>query len=700
MAITMRSRGCSKHLQLAIALLVSMLCQPAVAMHFDWGEQLRGSFTMSASLGAAVRMESRDSKLVGKLNLPGQFNFCEDKMGGVNCSGAAGNARFLALPGTANVNRDDGDLNYDKGDLIAGVVRLVPTLKLRYRGIGLNLKAYAFYDPVNYDRDNRHPNNFSNNGFQPARTSRPGVVNRSVGADVRLKSAYVSGTIPVADYRVTVKLGEQVLNWGEALTLVLNGISTISPPDATILTMPGSEPGEFLIPEPMLDIATDLTASLSLEAFYQFGWRRARLPPSGGYFATNDILTDGGNYAAAGFGKYREDPDNRVGKAGRIQDNIALLTRSGRTLYRTKDRKPQGGGQYGLRLGYFATDLNNTSFGLYFHNLHSRFPFGSFIAAKSGCLTGTSNAVDVLLACGGFANVPGGKEPTPFDTAQYFRDYPEDMRTFGFSFSTNLGAVAWAGEIAYRPNQPLQIDSVDLGFAALQPFLPDKTISLAVVEIPGKRVAAPDYIATVYRNQSVRPQQVISGYERFKTVQYDTSFLLLRGRSANPFGADQLTVALELGAYEIIDLPPLDRLQLAAPGTFYHHSAGIDGTGAANADQSAAGVDSRLNPTYQKSGYATRWSYGYRLISKADYENLFYGVKVSPQLAFFHDVGGMSPLPTGQFVAGRKQLKLGVALSFTNQISSTLRYTWFWGGGDANLLADRDYLEWSVTYDF
>src|SRR5699024_3174435 len=135
-----------------------VLCSgPAQAYRFNWGD-LRGLFKLSASVGAAVRMEDRDPALIGKTNLPGQYNFCASRAGGVNCSDVAGNAQYLALPGMANVNHDNGDLNYDQWDLVSAVMRVVPTLNLRYHGIGLNLKAYAFYDPINYDRDDRHPN--------------------------------------------------------------------------------------------------------------------------------------------------------------------------------------------------------------------------------------------------------------------------------------------------------------------------------------------------------------------------------------------------------------------------------------------------------------------------------------------------------------------------------------------------------------
>lgn len=692
-----RHQGYIQVVACALCLSASM---PAQAMDFSFGD-VSGSLKIAMSVGVAMRMGERDPALVGKLNLPGQFSFCEDKMGGVNCSGVPGNARYLALPGRAGVNSDNGDLNYDQGELVAGVFRMVPELHLQYLGFEVNLSAFAFYDVVNDGREDRHPNNFSNHGFQPARTARADIVNEAIGADIRLLNAYISHDFAIGDLIVQIRLGRQRLSWGEALTLILNGISTINPPDPTILTMPGSKSGDFLIPEPMLDLSAALTETLSIEVFYQYGWQGARLPPDGGYFSTSDVLSDGGRYAMALFGKYREDPNSRVGAEGRLQGNLALLSRSGRTVYRVADNEPEEGGQYGVRLGYFAYWLNNTSFGLYFHNLHSRLPFASFIAAQKGCLSDATNAVDVLVACQGFANVPLiGKEPAPFDTIQLFRDYPEDIRTFGASFSTNLGPVAWAGEIAYRPNQPLQINPVDLAFAAAQPLLPAHTISLAVVDIPGKRVAAPDYVETRYRHHSVRPGQIIRGYERFKTIQYATSFIFVRGRSANYIGADSVTTVVELGAYEVLNMPALDALQLASTGTDFHHSAGVDGSGTPNAEQAGSDRGIRLNPTYQASGFATRWSYGYRILGKADYQNLIPGIQVSPQLAFFHDVGGTAPLPTGQFVEGRKQLKLGVNLRFDNQISTTLRYTWIWGGGAANLLSDRDYIQWSLGYVF
>jgi len=38
-----------------------------------------------------------------------------------------------------------------------------------------------------------------------------------------------------------------------------------------------------------------------------------------------------------------------------------------------------------------------------------------------------------------------------------WREYPEDIRMYGFSFATELFGVSWGGEVTYRPNMPIGI---------------------------------------------------------------------------------------------------------------------------------------------------------------------------------------------------------------------------------------------------
>ena len=54
-------------------------------------------------------------------------------------------------------------------------------------------------------------------------------------------------------------------------------------------------------------------------------------------------------------------------------------------------------------------------------------------------------------------------------TGYCFIDYPEDIRLYGLSFQTNIGSTSVAGELSYRPNMPLQINSTDMSIAAIYP---------------------------------------------------------------------------------------------------------------------------------------------------------------------------------------------------------------------------------------
>src|SRR5690606_20287424 len=51
--------------------------------------------------------------------------------------------------------------------------------------------------------------------------------------------------------------------------------------------------------------------------------------------------------------------------------------------------------------------------------------------------------------------------------AGYFFEHPEDIRLYGISFGTDIGGTSVAGEISYRPNMPIQINTGDLSRSAL-----------------------------------------------------------------------------------------------------------------------------------------------------------------------------------------------------------------------------------------
>ena len=59
-------------------------------------------------------------------------------------------------------------------------------------------------------------------------------------------------------------------------------------------------------------------------------------------------------------------------------------------------------------------------------------------------------------------------------TGRYFTEYPEGLDLFGVSFNTSIGrtGISWQGEVSLKNGVPLQVDDVELLFAALSSLAP------------------------------------------------------------------------------------------------------------------------------------------------------------------------------------------------------------------------------------
>lgn len=712
------------HTLWAAACILALLASPmAHAFNFDVGDTgIKGQLNTELTIGAMVRTESRNPKLIGKTNIRGQQNLCDGFYGAFSCSTKAGNAKYIGAKGSAAaINGDNGDLNYSQWNFISAAAKITPELKLHYRQFKLDLSGLYFFDVINHNFDETHPNNFGNHGFQHGKTPRPSGAEDDLSNQFVLLKAYVSGAVPfVGQRRLHFKIGNQVLNQGRSKFLIFNSLNSINPPDANLAHLPGSEIAEVLRPVPMVVLSTDITDKISTKAFYQFVWRHAGIPPVGSYFSSVDLLGNGGRYGMLSFGRAREDPNRIAGTAGpgdksQVPGAAGTISKASRTFLRAPTNEPSDQGEWGISLSYFARELNYTMFSVYYRNLHSHFPFLSFISADQSCAANSSGVGELLTDCPGLASRKA--RPLPVDSIQYFADYPENIHTFGFSFSTSLGPASWAGELAYRPNQPLQVNPTDLVYAALQPAFPNRPIVVpGVGVIPSRRVAVPDNVEYKYRGHNVGPHEIIRGYVRRDTLNAETSFLFLTG-SQNPFGASSINTVVEIGAYSVLNMPDRNKVQLAGPGTQFHHSAGKDGTGALNSQQKAliskleAGGKTHKqavllttgaiqNPHYQAGHFADSFSWGYRILSRLDYENVFAGVDLLPEFGFFHDVTGTSPGPGRNYIEGRMRFILGLRFNYHDTWYGGVRHVWFRGGGRYNAMNDRDYLEFDLRYSF
>jgi hypothetical protein len=543
----------------------------------------------------------------------------------------------IAAGGTAySVNGDDGIQNYEPG-IFTNAVKLTSEIQFSYRGFGGFVRAFGFYDYENETADR-------------ARTELSNAAKERVGSRVELRDAFLYGRFKLGSLPGELRAGWQVVNWGES-TFIQGGISAINPIDVSVLRVPGAELREAFLPLGAVKLSLKPSASTSLEAFYQFTWEETHPDPVGSYFSTTDLAGGGATKVMLGFGQAPDTipvgtviPGNPVGVAVPRVDTV----------------EADDQGQYGAALRVLVDGLGGTEFGLYFVNYHSRLPL---IMANTGTAAG-------VLAQGNYAA-----------TASYFLVYPEDIKLFGASFNTQLGrtGIALQGEVSHRRDVPLQMDDVEILYAALSPLrllprVPQLTplIGLGTLLANNNQVGAYGF------------SQEIQGYRRFDTTQAQMTFTKAFSQM---LGADQVVLVAE-GAWSTVhDLPAQSELRLEAPGTYT----------SGNEIFTTARVQPATEPA---SAFPTKNAWGYVVAGRFEYNNAIGAVNVVPRFSFAQDVDGISPGPGGNFIEGRKGLTVGLGFQYRFKWELDLSYTSFFGADRYNLQNDRDFIAANVKFTF
>ena len=599
-----------------LALAALLQTQSAEAAEFG-DENTRISIDTTLSHGLSWRVSDRDETLIG-------------------------------------VNSDDGDRNYDKG-LISNTSKFNTEIEVDNGEIGLFARLQGFID-------------FENRNGRRERTPLSKEAKGEVGDGLEILDLYATTSFEAGDSYVDLRLGNQVLNWGES-TFIQNGINVINPFDVSKLRKPGAELRDGLLPVPMVSMSADITPNLSIEGFYQAAWKETRVDPAGTYFSTNDYGSPGGDLAYIdlasegvvvrdhGMGAPLINPaipsiNSALNSEGLTVDQETLLS-----VRRASDKEPKDTGQWGVALRYYAEELNDTEFGLYYVTYHSRLPLA---VARFGTLEGYSNAVTAARTLTGIPQLSALALPIALDqygrTVNYAITYPEDLEVFGLSFNTALGTSGWAlqGEYSFHPDQPLQRHEDDIFEEGLAPVI--CTLAPAREGCPSLE---PAQISVFWSAVLGKPLQ---GY-----IERDVSQLQATAtRVFGPvLGADSLLFVVEGAWMHVHGLPDRKAQPLDTPGS---------------------------------GEAATKNSYGYRLASKLDYTNAIGPATLSPYLQFQHDVNGYSPSPAGPFEEGRTALTLGIGVNYLERWRGDLSFTNF--NGDTNALSDRDFVSLSMSYSF
>lgn len=536
-----------------------------------------------------------------------------------------------------SVNDDDGDQAYKKGKAFSQVLKGTHELSAKYDGWSMLMRGSYFVDTEARSASNLGP-----------------LGKDRLAKDARILDAFVARTFDVGGKNINVRAGKQVISWGES-TFIPNSINVINSIDISKLRTPGSEIKEALIPTSTLFASFELSKQASLDTFLLLNHDKFKIDPKGAYFSNNDVASDDSNLLIVSFGRRKDlngkAPGNPVppttpGLGAPLQALFGVFDPAAAVwVPRTADVNPSDNGQYGASFRYLAPELNNTEFGAYYINYHNRTPV---LSAVKG--TPTSVLTGVLL---GTTNVGAAVGQT--GTASYFAEYPADRKLYGFSFNTQAPAgIALQGEVSYRPNQPLQIASAEVILAALS--APNLITGFAT--IPGTVSATAPFGASAAA--LVPNGTLIVGWRAVKMTQFQMT--ATKGFS-NIFGADQLITVGEIGYTKYNGLG--NALKFAGPATNLPATQEGAVAGQAGSTQQQVG-----------GGYITENSWGYRLVGSLQYPNVLFGGNLTPRMAFFHDVKGVSQT----FNEGVKSISFGAGLEIKKRLNIDMSYNMFFGG--------------------
>jgi len=574
--------------------------------------------------------------------------------------------------GTAwSVNGDDGNLNFDDGDLFSNTPKATVDLAFSYEGwdahrAGFFLRGTAFYD-------------FALEDDCCERTELTQEALDWAGSRAELLDAYLWWQFPVGAGTGQLRAGQQVLNWGES-TFIQGGLSVINPVDLSALRVPGAELREAYRPNGMVWGSVDLSQNLSVEGFYQYDWEEIVVDPPGTYFSTNDFVGRGGEYVFLQFASFADTGESPF----YIQPPKDYPFMS---VPRADTLDADDGGQYGAALRWFMPHFGGTELGFYYLNYHSRLPtINGITGTPAGAAQGQADGAAAALRIYEFFGVPPGVSPEVdaiasqaasaaglsayAQTANWYTAYPEDIKLYGLSWNAQLGTsgIAFQGEISYREDAPYQVDDVELLFASLTP------ISAFLAE---HNQVAPGGVGF---------ETNIDGYRRLDSSQLQ--FTLTKVIS-NLLGADQVVLLSEFGFNRVFDMPSKDELRFEAPGTY------------TSGNPIHTEVGAHVGKEWERpEHFADDFSWGYRLVSRLDYNNAIGPWGLAPRIAWQHDVDGITPGPGGAFLEGFKALSVGVSATYLAAWQVDLSYTQYTGAGRWNLINDRDFVGGFVKYSF
>lgn len=350
----------------------------------------------------------------------------------------------------ATPNSDDGDRNFDKGT-VANRLDLLSEFDLSYKNVGFRVSGAAWVDGAYADLDNKSlatSNHIS--GGMPALGLSNDTKRFHKGPSGEILDAFVFGGLDFGEMSLNVKLGKHTVYWGEALLSPIHGVNYGQAPLdlRKLLSVPGTEAKELLLPRNALSAQLVMSPELSLAAQYFFDWKQWRLPESGSYLGGFDMLWDGGE---------------------------SLIVGPGLRMLRGDDVKPKKQGDWGLSARWSPAWLDGT-LGAYYRRtadiapqVHVRPAVATLPAATCGALGLAPLGATTCYINPSAASIP---QILSGNVGQYHLVYPGEVDIMGLSLAKSVGGLSVGAELSYRKDMPLNSSAVTILPATLAAMTP------------------------------------------------------------------------------------------------------------------------------------------------------------------------------------------------------------------------------------
>jgi len=303
----------SKLISIFFALTTFITIEAVNAQEVTMGD-FSGQWNNTVTSGVAVRTTDRNCLLVSGREVASSL-FEAGTNPAVGNGGCAqtyvdhlGNTS--SATSIVGVNGDDGNLNFDGGDIIDATQTVSSELILSNGSVGLNFSGVTSYNPLL-------------DITTPAFKQLTNAAEDELESKFVLNNAYATFGGVSGDTFVDVTAGRYVESLGTTAFMPI-GVNVVNAVDLSILRAPGASIKDALIPQEMLGVSLGTPSGISINGYYQLKQHELILDPAGAFFgsevagtgSTGVLKAVNANEAVAGTTKFYGDASYNVATTG------------------------------------------------------------------------------------------------------------------------------------------------------------------------------------------------------------------------------------------------------------------------------------------------------------------------------------------------------------------------------------------------